>query len=113
ALLSLTGLAFLGWLAYQGAQRWRRQRRLQKLPLVERCYQHMLAWLAEQGYPKPPTQTPLEYAATLDRTPQFPQAAQVMAVVQAYVRWRYGQVQTDGDRLWQQVKTLQKPQKRP
>ncbi|HEY9889876.1 MAG TPA: transglutaminaseTgpA domain-containing protein, partial [Candidatus Obscuribacterales bacterium] len=47
ALLSLTGLAFLGWLAYQGAQRWRRQRRLQKLPLVERCYQHMLAWLAE------------------------------------------------------------------
>ena len=106
ALLALTGLAFALWLVLQGGRRWRQRWHWQRLPAIERIYQQMLANLAAQGYPKQPTQTPLEYAIALRRHHQFPQADQVMTIVQAYMQWRYGNRPADADRLGQQVKAL-------
>ena len=106
ALLALTGLAFALWLMLQGWRRWRQRWHWQRLPAIERIYQQMLAGLAAQGYPKRPTQTPLEYAIALRRHHKFPQADQVMAVVQAYMQWRYGNLPADADALGQQVKAL-------
>ncbi|NEQ44792.1 MAG: DUF3488 domain-containing protein [Leptolyngbya sp. SIOISBB] len=108
ALLTLTGLAFLSWLTWQGWQRWRQQVRLRKLPAVERLYQQMLAWLAAQGHPKRPTQTPLEYAQALSQRSQFAKGEQVMAIVQTYIGWRYGAASTDSAALQQQLKALKK-----
>ena len=108
ALLTLTGLSFLAWLLWKGWQNWRQQVRLRRLSPVERLYQQMLAWLATQGHPKQPTQTPLEYAYGLTQTPQFTQGEQVMEIVQAYLRWRYGNLPVDAQILQQQLQALTK-----
>ncbi|MBE7385313.1 MAG: DUF3488 domain-containing protein [Leptolyngbya sp. SIO1E4] len=118
ALLTATGLAFLGWLSWQGWRQWRQHARLQMLPPVERIYQQMLIWLAAQGYPKRSTQTPLEYAIALNQAAQFAQGEQVMAVVQAYMRWRYGNHAEDVGILKHQVSVLtrrrsRKPKSQP
>lgn len=109
ALLTLTGLAFIAWLAWQSWRRWRRYSQLRQLPAIERIYQQLLAWLADQGHPKRPTQTPLEYAIALRHSTQFSQADAVMRVMQAYMRWRYGNVPEDAEHLQQQVKAMQQP----
>ncbi|MEM6836615.1 MAG: transglutaminaseTgpA domain-containing protein [Cyanobacteria bacterium P01_C01_bin.120] len=106
AIMTLIGLGFLGWLGWQGWRHWRLNRRWQKLPPVERLYQQMLSWLAAQGHPKHPTQTPLEYAIALHQTPKFAKGEQVMAIVQAYIRWRYGSAPTDPQALRQQLQVL-------
>jgi len=111
-LLSAVGLAFLGWLGWQGWQRWRRQARLRQLPPIERLYQQLLNWLADQGYPKRPTQTPLEYAIALHESAQFAQAEQVMTIVHAYLRWRYGRYPEDPDQMRRQIKALRTPRSR-
>ena len=111
-LMTATGLAFLGWLSWQGWRSWRRRSRLRGLPPVERIYQQMLIWLAGKGYPKHPTQTPLEYATALKQTNQFTQAAQVMTVVQAYMRWRYGDRSEDVETLQYHVRSMQKGRSR-
>jgi len=108
ALLTLTGLTFLGWLAWQGWQRWRQQARLRKLPPIERLYQQMLSWLAAQGHPKRPSQTPLEYAIALRYQPNFAKADQVMAIVHIYMHWRYGNAPADLQTLQRQLKALKK-----
>lgn len=108
AVLSLTGLAFFGWLGWQGWQRWRQRLRLQKLPAVERVYQQMLAWLAIQGYPKRPTQTPLEYAIALRQQRGFSKAHQVTEIITTYMGWRYGNAPTDAQTLQRQVNALKK-----
>jgi len=108
ALLGLTGLFFLSWLLWKGWQSWRQHYRLRQLSPVERLYQQMLAWLATQGHPKRPTQTPLEYAYALTQTSQFTQGEQVMAIVQAYLRWRYGNLPVDPQALQQQLQALKK-----
>ena len=105
-LLSATGLGFLGWLSWQGWRRWRQSVQLRKMPPIERTYQQMLIWLAGQGYPKRPTQTPWEYAIALKHTSQFRQSEQVMAVVQAYMRWRYGNHPEDVSALERQVQSM-------
>lgn len=108
ALLSLTGLVFFSWLAWQGWRRWRQNARLQKLPAIERIYQQLLGWLAEQGYPKRPTQTPLEYAISLRQQRQFSKAEEVMGIIQTYLRWRYGNLDEDANALSQRVKAMKK-----
>ncbi|MEL6383173.1 MAG: DUF4129 domain-containing transglutaminase family protein, partial [Cyanobacteria bacterium J06626_18] len=107
-LMSATGVGFLGWLSWRGWRSWRQRVRLQKLPPVERIYRQMLIWLAGQGYPKQPTQTPLEYAIALQHTSRFAQADQVMTVVQAYMRWRYGNHPEKAGTLEQKVKAMRK-----
>jgi len=83
-------LGLLGWLTWLAWGHWRDRRRLAQLPPMERLYQQMLRWLAIQGWPKHPAQTPLEYAQNLgDR--QSPLSYQaVQDICRAYVRWRYG-----------------------
>lgn len=107
-LLSATGLAFIGWLGWQGWHRWQRHVKLQRLPPMEQGYQQMLTWLAARGYPKRPTQTPLEYAVALNQEPQFADGEQVMALVQVYLRWRYGRRAEDAAWFNRQVRSLQR-----
>ncbi|MEO0541964.1 MAG: DUF3488 and DUF4129 domain-containing transglutaminase family protein, partial [Cyanobacteria bacterium P01_A01_bin.105] len=60
----LTGLGFLGWLAWQGLKLWQRQHWLGQLAPMEKLYQQMLQRLAQQGYAKAASQTPYEYLNT-------------------------------------------------
>lgn len=105
-LSSLTGLAFLGWLSWNGWQFWRYRFWLSKLPPMEALYQQMLQWLTLQGFRKPLTQTPLEYAQHL-RLHRAPVQAEVIdEISQAYVSWRYGGQPPNLAYLKQQLRTL-------
>jgi len=89
-LAALTAAAFVGWLGWNWiAQGWRRWQ-LRQLPPTERIYQQMLAWLAEQGHPKRPSETPLEYSQRLYQESAATQAQAAGEMAHAYVRWRYG-----------------------
>ncbi|MDY7015841.1 MAG: DUF4129 domain-containing transglutaminase family protein, partial [Cyanobacteriota bacterium] len=63
-LILLVGVSFLGWIGWVNFQKWRYQRRLAKLPAMEKLYRQMLDLLAVRGEMKHPAQTPLEYART-------------------------------------------------
>jgi transglutaminase-like putative cysteine protease len=89
-LLIVTGLGFLGWLTWAGLRAWHYQRWLRGLPPMEAQYQRMLYLLANQGYPKSPAQTPLEYATQAHTYHPAPRAEAIQAISEAYVRWRYG-----------------------
>ena len=104
-LMMLVVLGFLGWLGWQGAKTWLKRRRLAGLPPMDRLYQQMLSRLNQQGYPKHPAQTPLEYAALVRQ--HHPAAAESVAEIsQAYVDWRYGERSPDLNTLQQQFKQL-------
>ncbi len=99
------------WLSWQGWQKWRYYRRLSSLPAMASLYCQMLDWLASQGCPKHPAQTPLEYAHQA-QTQQSPErAAVIQAISQAYVQWRYGGMKPDLKPLRQQFKAIR--QRRP
>jgi transglutaminase-like putative cysteine protease len=103
-------LSFLGWLSWTQWQAWREQYRLAKLPPMERLYQQMLKILREQGYPKPPSQTPWEYAQFLRHQENIHHPEMIDAISQAYVRWRYGAETVNLQRLQHQLQQLQKSQ---
>lgn len=105
-LLGATALAWVGWLTWKGWRQWRWQMRLRRLPTAEQAYRQLLAALARRGYPKRPSQTPLEYGQALCQTPQVTDADQVMAVIQAYLRWRYGHQAVDGNGLKRTVRAI-------
>lgn len=107
-LILMTGLAFLGWLGWNGVVQWRYQRRLAKLPPVERLYRQMLDVLGRQGYRKHPAQTPFEYARELERHQQQTSATAIDEISQAYVSWRYGQAEPNLERLQQRLQELKK-----
>lgn len=107
-LITAIGLGFLGWLAWQGWRIWRYQRWLAQLPPMESLYQQMLNWLANQGDPKHPAQTPLEYAYQVQTQHPPERAAIVTAISQAYVDWRYGGRSANIVQLEQQFKIIQK-----
>ncbi|HIK43832.1 MAG TPA: DUF3488 domain-containing protein [Leptolyngbyaceae cyanobacterium M65_K2018_010] len=90
ALAGLIGLGFVLWLAILGLSRGWRHWQLRKLPPLERIYQQMLTWFAQQGYPKRPAETPLEYSQRLSQQVPGRQAQAAAAITQAYVHWRYG-----------------------
>jgi hypothetical protein len=89
-LAGLTALAFGGWLAVLACRGGWRHWQLRQLPPPERIYQHMLTWFDQQGHPKRPTETPLEYGQRLYQEIQATQAQAANEIAQAYVRWRYG-----------------------
>lgn len=97
---------FVIWLGAWGWQRWRHQRWLHQLAPMETLYQRMLDWLAQQGFPKLPHQTPLEYAQHLSRQPRFTKAPIVSEISDAYARWRYGGQDQNLDYLRQLLQSL-------
>ena len=100
--------AYAGWLGWGQFHRWRRSRRLAKLPPIERLYQQMLGILTEAGYGKHPAQTPLEYA-TAARSVQPPPVANIIEeIARAYVDWRYGGKSANIERLRQRFRELPK-----
>lgn len=90
-LAALTTLIFLGWLAILASLKGWRRWQLHHLPPTERLYQQMLTWFAEQGHPKYPSETPLEYGQRLYQQTPAIQAQAANEIAHAYVRWRYGQ----------------------
>ena len=89
-LAALTGGGFLGWLGWYGAGRWRYQRRLARLSDADRLYRQVLDWLADQGLPKRPAQTPLEYMQVVRERYPAEVATAIAAVIDLYMRWHYG-----------------------
>ncbi|WP_254565523.1 DUF3488 and DUF4129 domain-containing transglutaminase family protein [Oscillatoria sp. HE19RPO] len=104
----LTGLAFLGWLAWSGFQQWRYRRFLAKMPPVERLYQQMLDTLGRQGYRKHPAQTPFEYARALHQHQPQTDASAVEEISHAYVSWRYGGREPNLGLLQQRLEELKR-----
>ena len=101
------GLVFLGWLSWVGWQRWHHHRRLNRLDPPEQVYQRLLTLLTERGYPKAPSQTPLEYAHALQHS-DFSQADRVLQLVTSYVGWRYGGLAVDIEQLRSQLQLLRR-----
>ncbi|MGB3515004.1 MAG: DUF3488 and DUF4129 domain-containing transglutaminase family protein [Elainellaceae cyanobacterium] len=112
ALVILTGLGFLGWLGWSGLRSWRYQQWVRGLPPMEAMYQQMLRVLAEQGFPKPPAQTPLEYARLAQAHHPEPRATAIQAISNAYVQWRYGRRDPNVSQVQQWLKTIQTRQRR-
>lgn len=113
-LLLAICLAFLSWLLWQGWRRWRYQRRLAKLPPMERLYQKMLDQLAARGFGKQAAQTPLEYARQSWQTQPELRASAIAEISQAYVQWRYGGEPPDLERLqrrYREVLTRRPPRR--
>jgi protein-glutamine gamma-glutamyltransferase len=106
------GSSFMLWLTWVGYQRWRYWQKLRRLAPTARLYQQLTDWLAHQGLPKHPAQTPWEYARIVanrgsfqdDRTPQI--------ITNAYLAWRYGGQTPDLTELQQSFRLLQIRQQR-
>ncbi len=106
-LIIATGLGFVGWLSFGQWAMWLNHRRLAKLPPMERLYQQMLAWTANKGDYKHPSQTPLEYAQGCYQRYVSPTAEVIEEICQAYSDWRYGSQAPDLGYLlqrWQKVR---------
>ncbi|BBC26073.1 DUF3488 and DUF4129 domain-containing transglutaminase family protein [Pseudanabaena sp. ABRG5-3] len=95
------------WVLWQLMIWWWRVSRLQRMPLPQRTYQQMLQWLAEQGNPKAPQQTPQEYVASLRDRVSEQQASAIAQITQIYQDWRYGD-QAIGYNLDTELKMLLK-----
>lgn len=108
----ITGFGFLAWLGWSGWQVWRYRRWLAKLPPMEALYQQMLQGLAQQGMPKQPAQTPLEYAAYCRRHYPVERAQAIDQISQAYTQWRYGGRTPELSQLKERLQGLQKPKRR-
>ena len=106
--VGFTGLGFLGWLGLQGWRRWRRQLNLSRLDPVEQIYQQLLWCLTQRGHAKQPSQTPLEYAAALQRQADFRQGNLVRQMIDRYVAWRYGGQSLDVDEFKADLQELRR-----
>jgi hypothetical protein len=60
------------------------------MAIPQRAYQQMLQWLAEQGKPKSPQQTPQEYVTSLRDRVSAQQVTAIAQITQIYQDWRYG-----------------------
>ncbi|TVQ19676.1 MAG: DUF4129 domain-containing protein, partial [Leptolyngbya sp. DLM2.Bin15] len=112
AMLILTSLGFLGWLGWAGLRSWRYRQWVRGLPPMEAIYQQMLQVLAEQGFPKPPAQTPLEYARMAQAHHPEPRATAIQVISDAYVQWRYGRRSPNLSQVQQCLTTIQTRQRR-
>jgi hypothetical protein len=106
-LLIATTISFLGWLSWQQWRYWLNRLWLNKLHPMDRLYQQMLQWTAQNGLSKHPAQTPLEYAQ-ISSQKYDPAIAQAIAeICQAYINWRYGGASPDWielQRRWRGIK---------
>ena len=66
---------------------------------MERLYQQMIDWLQAQGVKHQPALTPFEYIdhakTTLPLLRSLPSYQVLNSIVNHYVEWRYGSVETD------------------
>jgi len=83
------------WALWQLIIWWWRVQQLGKMPIPQRTYQQMLQWLAEQGKPKSPQQTPQEYVVSLRDRVSDQQASAIAQITQIYQDWRYGDRHSD------------------
>lgn len=111
--LIVIGVVVLAWVLWLSGRGLVYRQRLAKLPPMERLYQEVLDWLAMQGFPKRPSQTPWEYLAALDAKVTLPDApptpiqSVLREITRAYLAWRYGQQVANLPQLyrtWRQVK---------
>lgn len=112
-LTVLTALTFGLWLASLGLGRWWQQRRLFRLPPMERIYRQMLLMLAHKGDRKSPAQTPLEYAYACQQ--RYPEAIAdpIEQITQAYLHWRYNQQPPDLVQMQQALRRVQRRLRTP
>ncbi len=101
-------ISFAAWLAGQRLRSWRDDRRLRRLPPMERLYQQLQRDLAAQGLPRHPAQTPLEYARCVEEQRPGLVAEVTATIAQAYARWRYGAIPPDLDRLQAELRRLRR-----
>jgi transglutaminase-like putative cysteine protease len=88
--LIILGFSFFSWLIFQQWQKLRERNRLHRLPPMEKLYQQILTYFSQHGYPKQPSQTPLEYAVMLNGHYPPPQGKIIMEIIHTYVAWKYG-----------------------
>ncbi|MDX2243637.1 MAG: DUF3488 and DUF4129 domain-containing transglutaminase family protein [Leptolyngbyaceae cyanobacterium bins.302] len=112
-LLLGVGLAFVGWLLWQGWGNWRYRRWLASLPPIESLYHQMMDWLNSQGLGKKAPQTPFEYVRQAQATQPAHRAAVIEQISHAYVQWRYGGKSPDINQLRQAFKDLKQRSPRP
>jgi protein-glutamine gamma-glutamyltransferase len=105
-VLLLCGLGIGGWGLWQSWQTWRTFSHLRRLPPMARLYHQMLTVMAEQGFQKHPSETPLEYARQVHLLASPFKAEIVLELSQAYVSWRYGGTVPDLPDLQKQLHLL-------
>ncbi|NJO20197.1 MAG: DUF4129 domain-containing protein, partial [Spirulinaceae cyanobacterium RM2_2_10] len=96
------------WLVWQRWRDWLDFQRLRRLPPMERLYQQLVRELATRGVARDPAQTPLEYARRVGEQQQAPISEPAHQIVQAYVRWRYGDADPDLPQLQAQFRRLRR-----
>jgi protein-glutamine gamma-glutamyltransferase len=101
-------LAFCAWWGWQQWGQWQHRQWLKKLSPVDRIYHQMLAQLSDLGISKHPTQTPLEYAQTVQDSATAATSLLVTEISQAYTAWRYGAEAQQIDRLQALLTNLKK-----
>ena len=106
--IATTGVALISWWGWRRLLYWRSKIALRKLPPIERLYQQMLQWMANQGIKKHPAQTPLEYAQDVSRYHSPGTAKLIEDICQAYVKWRYGCYPANFKQIQQKWKQLQR-----
>lgn len=111
-LLTLTGVAFVGWLVLSVWQAIAHRLWLAKLHPMDATYQQMLQWLARQGFPKSASQTPSEYAGATRSHYAPAQANAIEQISHAYVQWQYGDSLVDIAPLRHQLRQLMKRPKK-
>ncbi|NET00899.1 MAG: DUF3488 domain-containing protein [Sphaerospermopsis sp. SIO1G1] len=107
-LIVSTTIAFFGWFGWVQWKQWLNRRFLKKLPPMERLYQQMLQWTAQNGFGKHPAQTPLEYAQVSYDQHSQETAEVIEEICQAYVSWRYGGSDPNYQQLQSKWQGLQK-----
>lgn len=107
-LLGITAIAFVGWGGWQGWKYWRYRRWRSRLEPMEQLYQDLLSWLAQKGYEKPASMTPLEYLQGIERDRPELYSTQLRDIVIAYVNWRYGFEEQNCHHHRQQMNYLQR-----
>lgn len=111
-IMTAIGFSFLAWLSWNQLQAWAQRRWLAKLAPMERLYQQMLTLATEQGYPKSPAQTPLEYAQDIQGNWQGARTEIVEEICQGYVGWRYGDKSQNFPYLQGQLQALRRSLRR-
>ena len=111
-LLLGTSFGFVLWILWQQIRHFKRRSQLKKLPQMERLYQQMTDWLQEQGVRHQPALTPFEYIhhaqTTVPLLRSLPGYQVLDSIVNHYIEWQYGAVESDVTTLERSFLRLQR-----